>query len=150
MARAAILGPEDGEHRTLRGIKPITLKIDPTTVGSEHLFLGTEVMPPGDSIPTHKHRGEEEAVFVYRGRLSVQVGGQRGDAGPRSTLFIPRDTWIALRNIGVDSAEFLYVFNEPAFALCLRAFSAPAGGPYRAPAPDSLAGVRRACHQAVP
>jgi quercetin dioxygenase-like cupin family protein len=149
-ARAAIIPAEGGEHRVLRGRKLIALKIDPVTVGSEHLFLGTERMAPGDSIPTHQHSGEEEAIFVHRGVLDARVGDERGQAGPGATVFIPQATWVALANRGADTAEFVYVFNEPAFAGCLRAFSVPHGEAYVEPAPDSAARIRQLCHQVVP
>lgn len=149
-ARAAILQPADGEHRILRGRKAILLKVDPATVGSHHLFLGTEVMPPGDSIPTHRHLREEEAVFVHRGTLEVQLGDQHARAGPGATVFIPERTWISFRNPGPDTAEIVYVFNEPAFAQCLRAFSVTPGQPYREPGRDSAQAIRRVCHQDLP
>ncbi|MDQ6635597.1 MAG: cupin domain-containing protein [Gemmatimonadota bacterium] len=143
------MGADGGEHRILRGRKPITLKIDPITVGSEHLFLGTELLPPGDSIPTHRHRGEEEALFVHRGAITVRVGERTGTAPAGGTIFIPRNTWVAVRNAGVDTAEFVYVFNEPAFAVCLRGFSTRPGAPYTEPEADSAARIRTACHQDV-
>jgi quercetin dioxygenase-like cupin family protein len=149
-ARPAVLGAIDGEHRILRGRKPILLKIDPTTVGSHHLLLGTELMPPGDSIPLHRHLDEEEAVFLHRGALDVQLAAQHVRAGAGATIFIPESTWISLRNPGPDTAEIVYVFNEPAFAQCLRAFSTAPGRTYREPSRDSVRAIRRACHQDVP
>jgi quercetin dioxygenase-like cupin family protein len=149
-ARPAILQSADGEHRILRGRKPILLKIDPATVGSQHLFLGTEVMPPGDSIPVHRHSQEEEAVFIHRGTLDVQLADQHARAESGATVFIPARTWIGFRNPGPDTAEIVYVFNEPAFARCLRAFSVAPGRPYREPGPDSVRAIREVCHQEVP
>jgi quercetin dioxygenase-like cupin family protein len=149
-ARPSVLSATDGELRILRGRKPILLKIDPTTVGSHHLFLGTELMPPGDSIPLHRHLHEEEAVFLQRGALDVQLAAQHAEAVAGATIFIPESTWISLRNPGPDTAEIVYVFNEPAFAKCLRAFSTVPGRTYREPSGDSVRAIRRECHQDVP
>jgi len=149
-SRPAVLAASGGELRILRGRKPILLKIDPTTVGSHHLLLGTELMPPGDSIPRHRHLHEEEAVFLHRGVLEVQLPTQHVHAAAGATIFIPESTWISLRNPGPDTAEIVYVFNEPAFAQCLRAFSTVPGRTYREPSPDSARAIRRACHQDVP
>ncbi len=148
-ARPAILNASDGEYRVLGGRRPLLLKIDPLTLGSGHLFLGTALMPPGDSIPVHRHLREEEAVFIHRGTLEVSLAGRQASAGPGGTVFIPESTWIGLRNAGPDTAEIVFVFNEPAFAQCLRAFSVPPGVTYRQPSPDSVAAARRACHQEV-
>lgn len=149
-ARPAIVQRAEGEHRILRGRKAILLKIDSATVGSHHLFLGTEIMPPGDSIPVHRHLQEEEAVFVHRGTLEVMLADRHASAGPGSTVFIPERTWIGFRNPGPDTAELVYVFNEPASAQCLRAFSVTPGRPYREPSPDSVQAIRHACHLDVP
>lgn len=148
-ARPSVIGPGEGELRILRGRKPILLKIDPATVGSRHLFLGTELMAPGDSIPRHRHLHEEEALFLHRGKLEIHIADHLHSAAPGTTVFIPESTWIGLRNPGPDTAEFVYVFNEPAFAQCLRAFSAAPGVAYQEPSRDSVQAIRRACHQEV-
>ncbi|MEO6056578.1 MAG: cupin domain-containing protein, partial [Gemmatimonadales bacterium] len=148
-ARPAVLRADEGESRILRGRKPILLKIDPVTLGSRHLFLGTELMAPGDSIPLHRHLGEEEAVFLHRGTLDVRLADQRTTAEQGATVFVPESTWISLRNPGPDTAELVYVFNEPAFAQCLRAFSTKPGLAYHEPSGDSARAVRQACHQDV-
>jgi quercetin dioxygenase-like cupin family protein len=146
-ARPAILNASDGEYRLLGGRRPLLLKIDPITLGSAHLFLGTALLPPGDSVPLHRHLHEEEALFILRGTLQVNLAGRQGSAGPGGTVFIPESTWVGLRNAGSDTVEIVFVFNEPAFAKCLRAFSVPAGVMYRPLTPDSAAAVRQACHQ---
>jgi hypothetical protein len=106
-------------------------------------------MAPGDSIPLHRHLLEEEAVFLHRGKLDVRLADQRTTAEQGATVFIPESTWISLRNPGPDTAELVYVFNEPAFAQCLRAFSTKPGLVYHEPSGDSARAIRRACHQDV-
>lgn len=38
----------------LLGDKPLIFKVDPLSTGSHSLVVGTEEMPPGNRIPTHK------------------------------------------------------------------------------------------------
>lgn len=145
-ARPAVIASTEGEARFIRGRKPILIKVDPLTVGSRHLFVGTERVPPGDSLGRHQHLHEEEMLFLHRGVLDVTLAGQTSRAGEGAVVFIPQATRIAARNPGPDTAEIVYVFNEPAFALCLRAFSSPAGTAYAEPSPDSSNAIRVACH----
>jgi len=149
-ARAAIIAATEGEARLLRGRKPILIKVDPATVGSHHLFVGSERVPPGDSLGRHQHLHEEEMLYLHRGVLDVTLAGRTSRAEEGAVVFIPEATHIAARNPGPDTAEIVYVFNEPAFALCMRAFSSPAGQPYTEPSPDSGNAVRVACHMRDP
>ena len=43
-----------------------------------------------DGPPLHVHYGEDEECLVTAGTLSVEVGGQRTDAGPGQTVRLPR------------------------------------------------------------
>lgn len=149
-ARPAVIASTEGEARLLRGRKPILIKVDPLTVGSRHLFVGTERVPPGDSLGQHQHLHEEEILFLHRGVLDVTLAGQTSRAGEGAVVFIPQATRVAARNPGPDTAEIVYVFNEPAFVLCMRAFSSLAGHPYAEPSSDSGNAVRVACHMRGP
>jgi quercetin dioxygenase-like cupin family protein len=55
----------------LLGSKPLIFKVDPVTTGSGTLVVGTEEMPPGNKIPTHKHLYEDEVIFVHKGAVRV-------------------------------------------------------------------------------
>jgi quercetin dioxygenase-like cupin family protein len=148
--RPSVIAAEGGEARLIRGRKPILLKVDPQTVGSRHLFAGTEAIPPGDSLGRHRHLEEEEILFLHNGALDVTLDGQTTRAEAGGMVFIPPGTPISAHNPGPDTAHILFVFNEPAFALCLRAFSAPTGMPYVEPSTDSANAARVACHMRPP
>src|SRR5262245_66595557 len=70
-SRAAplILEKNEGERRVRRPREtpvptgPFTIKIDRKNGGSQKMFVGTEEIPVGGSIPRHKHlRSEERRV----------------------------------------------------------------------------------------
>ena len=148
--RPSVIAAAAGEARMIRGRKPILLKVDPRTVGSRHLFAGTEAVPPGDSLGRHRHLQEEEILFLQHGVLDVTLNGQTTRAETGGMVFVPAGTRVSARNSSTDTAYILFVFNEPAFALCLRAFSAPVGTPYVEPSADSSNAVRVACHMRPP
>jgi len=131
----------------LQGRKPIWLKVDPETVGSQSLTVGTEDLPPGDSIGIHKHLLEDEVVYIARGHVTVTLGDSTHPAEAGGLVFIPRGTWIGFRTTGPDTASIVFIFNTPGFEKCLRAFSSPVGTAFVRPTPDSIATARRNCHQ---
>ncbi|HJQ21009.1 MAG TPA: cupin domain-containing protein [Gemmatimonadaceae bacterium] len=120
------------------------------TTGAHHLFVGTERVPPGDSLGRHWHLQEEEVLFIHRGMLDVTLGGKTQRAGTGGIVFIPQATHISAKNPGPDTADIVYTFNEPAYSLCMRAFSSPLGVTYVEPSADSGNAVRVACHLRPP
>ena len=131
----------------LQGRKPIWIKVDPQTLGSQTLTVGMEDMPPGDSIGVHKHLQEDEVVFVHRGKVEVTLGDSTTQAEAGGTVFIPRGTWIGFRVMGTDTATIVFAFNAPGFEKCLRLLSAPTGTTFVSPPAQDIAAARRECHQ---
>lgn len=145
--RPAILARGEGEHRLLQGYRPLFITVDPLTVGSPTLMAGLSDIAPGDSIPVHKHLGEEEILFIHRGAVEVTLGDETRPAAAGATVFIPRGTWVGLRVVGTDTATTLSVFSTPAFEKCLRAQSVRPGESFVRPSAKALEAARHECHQ---
>jgi quercetin dioxygenase-like cupin family protein len=133
----------------LIGKKPLIFKVDPFTTGSETLVVGTEEMPPGNKIPTHKHLYEDEVIFVHEGSVRVTLAGQVYDARTGATVFIPHGNWIGVENASSEPAVILFFFNKPAFEQCLRAVSVRPGEEFAMPPPDKMTAVQRRCHEVM-
>src|SRR5690242_8696060 len=85
--RPTVIGPNEGERRFLRGgTAPLWIKVDPMTTGSRRLVLGSSDLPPGDSIPVHRHLREDEIILITRGSARVQLGRKFLAAGPGATV----------------------------------------------------------------
>jgi len=112
---------DEGDRWMLLGDKPLIFKVDPVSTGSDALVVGTEEMPPGNRIPTHKHLYEDEVIFVHKGAVRVSLAGRQYDAGTGATIFIPHGNWIGVENVSSEPAMILFFFNKPAFEQCLRA-----------------------------
>jgi quercetin dioxygenase-like cupin family protein len=137
----------EGDRWLLLGQKPLIFKVDPITTGSESLVAGTEEMPPGNKIPSHKHLQEDEVIFVHEGTVRVTLNGHEYDAGTGATVFIPHGNWIGVENVSTDPAMILFFFNKPAFETCLRALSSREGEKFTMPPPEKMAATRAECHQ---
>jgi len=145
--RPVILAHGEGEHRLMQGRRSVYILVDSLTTGSPTLVAGLWDMLPGDSIPVHKHLGEEEILFVHRGTVEVTLAEQTRQVSSGATVFIPRGTWVGVRVVATDTAAVLFVFNAPGYEKCLRAQSSRPGERYIAPSAEVLQVVRRECHQ---
>lgn len=145
--RPTVFAQGQGEHRMMRGTRPLFIVADSATVGSRTLVAGYENVPPGDSGRAHMHLHEDELLFVHRGELEVFLGDSTYRAAAGATIFVPRRTWVGFRTAGQDTAGFLFVFNAPAFEKCLRALSAPLGEPYVPPTAAAMQRVGKECHR---
>jgi quercetin dioxygenase-like cupin family protein len=117
-----ILEKSEGERRTWRGWPghpdpgpTFLLKVDPKNGGSSHLVFGTEDLAPGETIPTHKHPGSDEILFLQNGTARVHLGDAMREVRGGSTVFIPADTWISVSNSGGDAINLVFVFSAPGF-----------------------------------
>lgn len=90
-----IIGPADGEFSESPRSKSRELISAAET--SNRWRLGEVIAEPDESVVTHLHPGEAEALVVLEGY--VELHGARGVAhlAPGDVVFIPADTEHALR-----------------------------------------------------
>jgi mannose-6-phosphate isomerase-like protein (cupin superfamily) len=148
--RPLILQEGDGEHLVRRTGPtsgwPYTIKLDGQIGKTEDFFVLTETVAPGQTIPFHKHDNAEELLFFEEGGATVIVGDQRAVAGPRSLVFIPRDTWISATNTGKQDIHLLAVFSRHGFERYMRATSVKPSEPMIPLSPDDVTRLRALGH----
>ena len=146
LAAAAALAPQEqpqplllqssqGEQRVrlprpgvdVQRLPRFTVKVDPRNGGSADLLMLTEDMPAGAVIPWHRHLHEDEIVYTENGTIDVRVGNMQSRLGSHATVYIPRGTWVTIRNAGSGTIRLVAVFNKPAFGAFLRCVSVPPG-----------------------
>jgi quercetin dioxygenase-like cupin family protein len=122
-----ILEKNEGERRVVRGWpghpepgESFILKVDPKNGGSSHLAFLTAEIAPGGEIPTHRHPGSDEILFLQMGTARVHLGDAVRDVHAGATIFIPANTWIAVSNIGSDAISMECVFSAPGFEEFMR------------------------------
>ena len=119
--------PIEGEEGWLGQPAPFILKVDPQNRGSSHLVFGTEDLPPGGKIETHRHPGSDEILFLQNGTAKVTLGHVVKEVHGGATVFIPANTWISVNNIGNDPISVIYIFSAPGFEEYMRAESVREG-----------------------
>jgi quercetin dioxygenase-like cupin family protein len=130
---ALILEQQEGERRlhrpagTSTGTAPFILKYDPQNGPSKHLVMFTEKLPPGASIPKHKHPECEEILILQTGHSRVHLGNTTRDVGAGASVLIPPNTWISVDVVGDDPVSLIAIFSEPGFEDYMRAISVREG-----------------------
>jgi putative monooxygenase len=86
--------------------------LGPKTIGSSTGFMGVATIAPGDRISEHYHPYSEEFVYVVRGTLTAELGGDGGQtvtvpAG--EGLFTPINT--RHRFLNKDDEDVFIVFH---------------------------------------
>jgi quercetin dioxygenase-like cupin family protein len=129
-ARPLILEKGEGERRVWRVEDfqaPFILKVDPRNGGSRHMVFGTEDLAPGETIPTHKHPGSDEILFLQNGVAKVHLDEVIREVHGGTTVFIPSGSWISVTNVGSDPITTVFVFSSPGFEDFMRAASVREG-----------------------
>src|SRR6266508_1792742 len=92
-----VLGATEGEHLVhFRDAGNIFIKVGPAT-GSDSLALGTQQVPVGAGIPTHRHLRMDEAFYVLEGSGIFTLNDVRHPFEKGGTIFIPRNAWHGFR-----------------------------------------------------
>ena len=90
-----ILGPGDGETSE-RPLSTTRALISSADTGGRWSF-GEVTAVPDESVATHLHPGEPEAIVILEGEIEVHGAVGIAAVGPGDVLFIPPDTEHGLR-----------------------------------------------------
>ena len=90
-----ILGPGDGDRRPGRGTALREIIAASDTGG--RWSLGEVVAEADESVATHIHPGEPEAIIVLEGEIELHGATGVARLGPGDLVFIPPDTEHGLR-----------------------------------------------------
>jgi mannose-6-phosphate isomerase-like protein (cupin superfamily) len=90
-------------------------------------MLGTQTIPPGGTVPKHRHLGQDEVVFLQSGKARITLNGKDYDVHDGGMIFAPVNTWMALQNTGNDDIHLIFIYSAPGFEEYMRCTSAPAG-----------------------
>lgn len=143
MSKGLVLQANEGERMVRRWGLPMTIKVDPVNGRSKQLMVGTEDIPPGRSIPIHKHAHCDELVIIQKGSGTAILGDRRQEVSEGAMIFVPENEWVGLENTGKETIRIVFIFSAPGFEKYLRATSIPEGQPVIPFTPVELAAVRQ-------
>ena len=105
------------------------IKVDARNGGSRDMMIFSEALPPGITIKTHRHLHQDEFLYIGSGKAHVHVGNLEGDAHAGAIVFIPRNTWVSVKNVGDAPIALVYGFNGTGYDKYIRCETVPKGQP---------------------
>jgi quercetin dioxygenase-like cupin family protein len=102
---------------------------------NDGFFQFEAVVPPGGGPPPHVHTREDEAFYVVRGQLEIQVGNSTYKAEAGDFVFIPRGTAHCFRNLGPGTAMQLVTVVPAGLERFFREVFPPVTDPNAPPPP---------------
>lgn len=131
------------------GLGPFIIKVDRKNGGSTDFFMGYEEIPPGAGIPPHHHPGSGEILFIQKGTGLASLGSRTARVGPGSTVFIPRNTRVSLRNTGPEPIALAFIFAGEGIGTYLKEISVREGEFARHLSAADIAAIRKAHQQEI-
>jgi quercetin dioxygenase-like cupin family protein len=134
-ARPLVLQAAEGERRMHRSppgalsnlAAPFIFKVDRRNGGAPEFVMFTEDIPSGQAIPPHQHPDADEILFVYGGTGLAVLGGHEAVVQTGSTIYMPRNTAVRLRNTGKEPLRIAAFFSKPGYDDYMRDISVAEG-----------------------
>jgi mannose-6-phosphate isomerase-like protein (cupin superfamily) len=125
-----VVNENEGEEIMLReGTATVKIKIAKTNGYKTMSFLASSI-PPGDSIPVHKHLNEDEVIFIHKGSGVITVGKKEYPLSENLVAMVPKGVWHGIRNTGNESIEMRFAYSPAGFEGYFREVGTPAGQPF--------------------
>lgn len=85
-----------------------------TPESSRHLSAKMIQLWPGDSMPRHCTRdNQEEVLLVIYGTAAVMIDNARREVGSGEAIFIPTSTWHSVESADpTEGVQYAYVTNK--------------------------------------
>ena len=64
---------------------------------------------PGETVPAHTHRDEDQIYWVLSGAGFVELAGKRTDVAAGSAVMIPLGTEHLITNTGTGQLDYVFV-----------------------------------------
>lgn len=87
--------------------------IGPDSAPTRNVTVGLAVFPAGSAPEGHVHDGQEETIFVTRGRGRLVTAEAVADLEPGVAVFIPTGTFHATESDGPEPLELVCLFSPP-------------------------------------
>jgi mannose-6-phosphate isomerase-like protein (cupin superfamily) len=140
--RGTVLQLNEGEHLISgRRRAPMRIKIDSTRAAGARMSMVISEVAPGAAIPIHRHRNEDELIFIHTGQGAVTLGDARVDSKAGAMLYAPKGVWHGIENTGSETLTWCAVFSPPGFEQFFREVGVPPDGSVAPPSADQVTAI---------
>ena len=132
-----VLGPDEGESfwQPLPSRGYTVNKLTPYNTPHDSFSLGIQVLEPGAHIRRHAHERQHEVLFCYAGEGWAEVGEQRYEVRPETTILIGRAVQHTVQNTGSGQMRLLWMIAPAGLEDWFRAIGRPRRPGEAMPAP---------------
>lgn len=115
---------------------PVTLMVNKTQHGVSGMSFCKEVIAPDDFIPVHRHKNEDEIVYIQEGKGEFILGSEKTDVETGSIAFVPKGAWHGLKNSGALPLIMIFTYSPAGFEDYFREIGVPEGETWKAKSPE--------------
>jgi mannose-6-phosphate isomerase-like protein (cupin superfamily) len=106
-----VLVGDSEKHKTEEDWGSLAWMANQTLSGSS-VTVGRLVLRPGFSDSPHSHSNADEVIYVFKGRVRVQMGGTEVDLQAGDALTIPLKLVHRIKNTGNKEAEMTLSYSS--------------------------------------
>jgi mannose-6-phosphate isomerase-like protein (cupin superfamily) len=122
-----VLGPDEGESlwQPLPSRGYVINKLTPYNTPYDSFSLGIQVLAPDAHIRRHAHERQHEVLFCYTGEGWAEIGDQRYEVRPETTMLIGRAVHHTVHNTGTTPMRLLWMIAPAGLEDWFRAIGRP-------------------------
>lgn len=121
-----VQGPREGPAYDFHGARVVIKASGDDTLGQLGVMEAT--YPPGLTVHSHVHAGEDEMFYLLEGALTGFCENDRWTAAPGSFVFVPRDRPHGFTVTGTEPARALVITGPPQLDRQIAERGEPAAG----------------------
>ena len=111
-----VLQADEGDYIVSgRRRAPMRIKVDSRAVPGTPMSMLVSEVQPGQMIPVHLHRNEDEIIFIHTGEGIVTLGEQRVASSAGAMLYAPKGIWHGVENTGGETITWCAIWSPAGF-----------------------------------
>ena len=117
---------------------PMRIKVDSVKLPGVNMSMVISEVAAGAAIPVHRHRNEDELIFVHTGKGVVTLGDRRVPVSSGAMLYGPRGVWHGIENDGAEMLTWCAIFSPAGFEQYFREVGVPPGSGRQPPPAEQV------------
>lgn len=134
--------PDEGELLISgRRRAPIRIKIDSARLRGVAMSMVVSEVLPETAIPVHRHRNEDELIFIHAGQGILTLGDRTHAVSAGAMLYGPRGVWHGIENPHATPLIWCAVYAPAGFEQFFKEVGVPPGRETQLPSTDAVTAV---------
>jgi quercetin dioxygenase-like cupin family protein len=110
------------------------IKVDSVRNKGVAMSMVVSEVAPGAAIPVHRHRNEDELIFIQSGEGVLTLGDRTIPVSAGAMLYGPRGIWHGITNTGTETLLWCAIFSPAGFEQFFKEVGVPPSEEKKLPA----------------